>query len=149
MANLGKWNAPTLTTVLSTGLNTLGIGAMSAASSTIANHTNLDKYVDIEVVLPAPVTTFLAGAFVALYILESVDTTNFPAQSAADMRQATSQLLVAIPVPNSTAAQRIVVRNVLLPVGDFQIMLDNQTGVALNAAGNTVKFYTYDDNLNG
>jgi hypothetical protein len=148
MANLGKWSTPTLTTVLSTGLNSLGIGAMSAASATIANHTNLDKYVDIEVNLASLSPT--AGARVDIYILESVDTTNFPAQSAADLRLTTSQLLVSIPIgTTATTAQRVVARNVELPVGDFQIMLDNQTGVALNAANNTVKFYTYDDNLNG
>jgi len=148
MANLGKWNAPSSSAVLGTGLNSLANATMSAASSTITNHTNLDKYVDIEIVLAS--LSPAAGAFVAIYILESVDTTNFPAQSDADLRLTTSQLLIAIPIgTTATTAQRVVARNVLLPAGDFQIKLDNQTGVALNASGNAVNFYTYDDNLNG
>src|SRR5882672_1198659 len=148
MTNLGKWNAPSLTTVLSTELNALTNNTMSAASATIANHTALDKYADIEVNLASLSPT--AGAFVALYILDSVDTTNFPAQSDADLRLTTSQLLVAIPVGiATTTAQLVVARNVLLPVGDFQVKLDNQTNVSLGATLNTVKFYTYDDNLNG
>ena len=149
MANIGKWNAPgTLTTVLSTGLNSLANNTMSAGSSTYANQTNLDLYADIEVVLASLSPT--AGAFVSIYVLEAVDGTNFPAQSDADLRLTTSQLLVSIPVGTTAAtAQRVTARNILLPPAAIQFKLDNQTGVALNAAGNTVKVLPYDYNLNG
>lgn len=149
MANIGKWNAPSGTvTVLSTGLNSLGNNTMSAASSNIANQTNLDMYVDIEVLLASLSPS--AGAYVALYILESIDGTNFPAQSDADLRLTTTQLLCSIPIGTTGAtAQRVAVRNVVIPPGLFQIKLDNQTGVSLNASGNTVKFNAYDINLNG
>lgn len=149
MTNIGKWNAPSSTvTVLSTGLNSLAINTMSAASSTINNQTNLDIYVDIEVALASLSPT--TGAYVALYILESIDGTNFPAQSAADLRLTTTQLLCAVPIgTTASTAQRVAVRNVVIPPGAFQIILDNQTGVALNASGNTVKFNAYDMNLNG
>jgi hypothetical protein len=149
MASIGKWNAPSATvSVLTTGLNSLANNTMSAASSSIANQTNLDMYVDIEVVLASLSPT--AGAYVGLYILESVDGTNFPAQSDADLRLTTSQLLVAIPIgTTATTAQRVAARNVLIPPGLFQIKLDNQAGVSLAASGNTVKFNAYDVNLNG
>jgi hypothetical protein len=148
MANIGKWNAPTVTTVLSTGLNSLANNTMSAASSTISNASNLDIYVDVEVLLASLSPT--AGAFVALYILEAVDGTNFPAQSDADLRLTSTQLLCTIPIGTTAAtAQRAAVRNIVIPPGSFQIKLDNQAGVALNASGNTVKFNTYDVNLNG
>jgi hypothetical protein len=149
MANIGKWNAPSATTtVLSTGLNTLGNNTMSAASSSIANQTNLDIYVDIEVNLASLSPT--SGAFVALYLLEAVDGTNFPAQSDADLRLTTTQLLCTVPIGVAAAtAQRVAVRNVVIPPGIFQIKLDNQAGVSLNASGNTVKFNAYDLNLNG
>jgi len=44
MANTGKWSLSGvgLTTVLSTGLNSLGNATMSAASSTYDNSVNLD-----------------------------------------------------------------------------------------------------------
>ena len=148
MANIGKWNAPTVTTVLSTGLNSLANNTMSAASSTITNASNLDIYVDVEVLLALLSPT--AGAFVALYIWEAVDGTNFPAQSDADLRLTSTQLLCTIPIGTTAAtAQRVVARNIVIPPGSFQIKLDNQAGVALNASGNTVKFNTYDVNLNG
>ena len=148
MTNIGKWNAPSVTTVLSTGLNSLGNNTMSAASSTISNASNLDMYVDVEVNLASLSPT--TGAYVSLYILESVDAINFPAQSDVDLRLTSSQLLCVIPIGTTAAtAQRVVARNIIIPPGSFQIKLDNQAGVALNASGNTVKFNTYDINLNG
>src|SRR5215469_3624576 len=150
MASIGKWSLSGvgLTTVLSTGLNSLGNNTMSSASSTYDNSINLDLYVDIEVVLASLSPT--TGANVAIYIWESVDGTNFPAQSDADLRLTTTQLLVTIPVGTTAAtAQRVVARNVLLPPAKVQFKLDNQTGVSLNASGNTVKILPYDVNLNG
>lgn len=148
MANIGKWNAPAATlTVLSTGLNSLANGAI-ATSATINNQTNLDIYADIEVFLASLSPT--SGAYVSLYILAAVDGTNFPAQSAADLRLTTTQLLCSIPIgTTASTAQRVVIRNVVLPPQPFQIVLDNQTGTSLNASGSTVKFDTYDINLNG
>ena len=148
MTNIGKWNAPSVTTVLSTGLNSLSNNTMSAASSTISNASSLDMYVDVEVNLASLSPT--TGAYVSLYILESVDAINFPAQSDVDLRLTSSQLLCVIPIGTTAAtAQRVVARNIIIPPGSFQIKLDNQAGVALNASGNTVKFNTYDINLNG
>lgn len=149
MANIGKWNTPTAAvTVLSTELNTLGIATMSAASTAIANQTNLDIYVDIEVNLASLSPT--ASAHVDLYIAEAVDGTNYPAPSSADMRLSLTQLLCTLPIGTTAAtAQRVVIRQVIIPPQTFKIILDNQTGVALNASGNTVKFLTYDVNLNG
>jgi hypothetical protein len=121
---------------------------MSAASATINNQTNLDIYCDIEVALASLSPT--SGAYVAIYILESVDGTNFPAQSDADLRLTGSQLLSVIPIgTTASTAQRVVARNVVIPPNAFQLKLDNQTGVALNASGNTVKIDTYNFNLNG
>jgi hypothetical protein len=149
MANIGKWNAPrAVATVMSTELNSLGSATMQKSTTPYDNTTNLDIYVDIEVNLAS--LSPAAGAFVALYVGESVDGTNFPAQSGVDMRLTTTQLLVSIPIGVTAAtAQRVVVRNVVIPPAKFDVYLDNQAGVALNASGNTVKFLAYDVNLNG
>jgi hypothetical protein len=133
---------------LSTELNSLGNTNQSAASAAYANQTNLDLYVDIEVALASLSPT--AGAYVALYILEAVDGSNYPAQSAADLRLTISQLLASIPVGiTASTAQRVVYRQAIIPPGSFKIILDNQCGANLNASGNTVKFLPYDINLNG
>jgi len=121
---------------------------MSAAGSTYDNTTNLDMYVDVEVNLASlsPGT----NPFVAIYIWESVDGTNFPAQSAADLRLTSTQLFCTLPIgTTATTAQRVVARNILLPPTKMQFLLDNQTGTALANSGNTVKILPYDVNLNG
>lgn len=149
MVSIGKWNAPSATvSVLTTELNSLSNNAMMAASAAIANQTNLDMYVDIEVVLASLSPS--AGAYVALYIALAVDGTNYPAPSAADMRLSSTQLLCVIPTGvAASTAQRLAARNVVIPPGTFKIYLDNQTGVALGASGNTVKINPYNVNLNG
>jgi hypothetical protein len=87
---------------------------------------------------------------VDLYIEESVDGTNFPTQSPADLRLTATQLLVSIPIGTTAAtAQRVVARQVVIPPAKFFVVFDNQAGGALNASGNTVKFLPYNVNLNG
>ena len=152
MANIGKWSLSGvgLTTILSgVTLNGLGNNTMSAASANYANQTNLDLYVDIEVFLDT--LSPAANGYVSIYVLEAVDGTNFPAQSAADLRLTGTQLLVSIPVGTTAATtQRVVARNLLLPPGLLQFKIDNQTGVAFAAtANNTVKILPYNYNLNG
>lgn len=151
MVNIGKWNTPgTLVTALSSVLTNLSSGSIATSSTAIANASNLDIYADIEVVLSST-GTFASGAYVSIYALESVDGTNFPAQSAADLRLTSNQLLVVIPIGvTASSTQRVVARQVVLPPANFQVVLDNQTGAPLNSGGgNTVKFLPYDLNLNG
>lgn len=146
MANIAKWNAPSsVVTVLSTELNSLGSNTLSAASSAIANQTNLDIYSDWELVLAS--LSPAAGAFISVYILEAIDGTNYP--EATNLRLKSSQLLFTIGLDTTAAtAQRIAVRNVVIPPGTFKIVIDNQSGVSLNASGNTLKMQAYDANLN-
>ena len=148
MANRGIWSlfGSNPTTVLNTGA-TLATATMSVASSTYNNQTNLDLYCDIEVNIAALSPT--AGAYVSIYILVAVDGTNFPAQSDADLRLTTTQLLCVIPIgTTASTAQRVAARNILLPPQPVQFKLDNQTGATL-PSGWTVKIDAYSYNLNG
>jgi len=149
VANIGKWNAPTaVATVLTTELNTLGNNTMTAASAAIANQTNLDIYADFVVHLAA--LSPAAGAFVSVYILEALDNSTYPAPSDADLRLMTSSLLFTMQCgTTATTAYDLVVRNVLLPPHSFKLKLDNQTGVSLNASGNTLSISQYNVNENG
>jgi hypothetical protein len=149
MASIGKWNAPSaVATILTTELNALANNTMTAASTAVANQTNLDLLVDVEVVLAS--LSPAAGAYVAIYVLEAVDGSNYPTPSDADLRLMSTSLLVVIPLGVAAAtAQRVVARNVVIPPGTFKVKLDNQAGVALGATLNTVKFLPYDYNLNG
>jgi hypothetical protein len=149
MSNIAKWNVPSaVVTALSTELDALANNTMSAASGVIANQTNLDVYVDIELVLAAlsPVT----GAYVAVYLAEAIDGTNYPTPSAADQRQQTDALLCTFVLSLTAAtAQRLVKRQVMIPPGTFKLYVDNQSGVAFGATLNTLKLLPYNVNLNG
>ena len=151
MTNIGKWNSPrAVQSVMGTELNSLASGSMATSAAAYDNTSNLDIYVDIEVLLAAfsPVTT--TPPYVTLFVQESVDGTNFPAQSAADMRLTSSQLLVTIPIGEAAStAQRVVARQVQIPPAKFNVLLDNQTGTTFAASGNTVRFLPYNLNLNG
>ena len=149
MANIGQWgDLSSPVSLLTTELNALADNAASAASSAIANQTNLDTYADIELVLAA--LSPAAPNYITLYILEAIDGTNYPSATAAVLRNQPSQILCTFPLDTTAGtAQRIVVRNVLLPPGSFKVVLDNHAGVALGATLNTVKMITYNTNLNG
>lgn len=149
MSNIGKWNAPSsVVTVHSTSLNSLADDTMSAASSAIANQTNLDMYVDIELVLAS--LSPVAGAHILIFIAEAIDGTNYPADAAATMRLQTQQILTIFSLGITAAtAQRTVSRNIIIPPGTFKLYVDNQAGVALGATLNTLKILPYNTNLNG
>src|SRR5215831_12317095 len=137
MANIGKWSLSTvgITTVLSdTQLSALASATMSAAGSTYDNSTNLDLYVDLEVNLPSMASTPGGGAYVTIYVYVSEDGSNFPAQSAADLRLTTTQLLCSIPVGTGSSTQRVVARMIPIPPKKIQFLLDNQTGAALGTS---------------
>jgi hypothetical protein len=149
MANRGIWSlsGAGVTTVLNPG-TTLATATVSAASSTYTNQTNLDLYCDIEFYSGSTFSPS-AGAYVAVYVLCAIDGTNFPAQSDADLRLTSTQLLCVIPVgTTASTAQRVMARNILLPPQPIQFKLDNQTGATLPSSW-TLKIEAYSYNLNG
>jgi hypothetical protein len=152
MANRGIWSlfGSNPTTLLSGAtLNALASGSMSAASSTYNNQTNLDLYCDIELFLDT--LSPGAGSYIDIYILAAIDGTNFPAQSAADLRLTSTQKFCTIPIgTTASTTQRVAVRNLLLPPQPIQFKLDNQCTVALASTNNnTLKIDAYSYNLNG
>lgn len=149
MGNIAKWNPPSpVVTVFSADLNSLANNTVAGPSAVIANQTNLDMYVDIELVLAALSPT--TGAYVAIYLAEAIDGANYPVPSSADLRQQTDALLCTF-VLSATAstAQRLVKRQIVIPPGACKLYLDNQSGGAFGATGNTLKILPYNVNLNG
>lgn len=149
MGNVAKWNPPSaVVPVFATELNALANNTMSAASVAIANQTTLDIYVDIELNLAALSPT--TGGYVALYLAEAIDGSNYPTPSDVDMRQQTDALLCSFVLSTTaTTAQRLVKRQIVLPPGACKLYLDNQSGGAFGATGNTLKILPYNVNLNG
>ena len=151
MATTGKWKGGTYapgspSTLLDTQIASLASGSMSTASNAVDNDTNHDLYADLELNLASFDPT--APGRCDVYILCSIDGTNYPPATAAALRNQGSQLLCSFPLDDASALQRVVVRNVLLPNCKFKVCLDNQSNAALPSSA-TLKMITSNIDLNG
>jgi hypothetical protein len=160
MTNLGTWSSQTLTTILSTELNSMADQAYVESSSAYDNTTNLDIYADIQVWIIGRTggggwgENFTGAGWtgrcsVMLTCLESVDGTNFATSVAtnADAVRSSRLLLAYVPLYGGGATPQTVratVRNVLIPPTKFKVGLFNNMGtVSLAASGSKVQMRTY------
>jgi hypothetical protein len=127
-----------IATALSTEMNTLAATTGKAINATgIDNSTALDLFADFELVCTYGVAP-AAGAIVELYLLPSVDGTNYPDASTAIVPQA-SLYVGGFALRAVTTAQRMVLRAIPLPSGLFKVLVQNTAGQAMAATGNTLK----------
>lgn len=140
-----KWNTPDdAENVLTTELNSLGIGANKITTTAVSNDqaAELDLYGDFTCFLNTQGTARSAGARVDLYILPRSDGTNFP--YGGDSLDPSPNHWVASFVFDATVTARYdVVRGVLLPPCDFHVLVMNETGQILAATGNTLTLRRY------
>jgi hypothetical protein len=130
-------------TMLTTELNSLANAATSNASSAFANSGSGNRYLQALFEL---VCTFAsaptAGKPVDLYILPTVDGTNYADGGGSTVPSAASYA-GSFAVRNSASAQRLVLEGIVLPPGDFKLLLINNSGQAMAASGNTLKMVAY------
>ena len=134
-------------TVLSTGLDSLANLTWSGLSAEQDNTTNGYLFADIIVDL-ASLTPTGADAAIEVYLVPSVDGTNYPnfTESGTSEEQENNAYFVgSVSLSLDTEAQHQVIRQVELPAGKFKIGIRNQANVGLGASGNTVKlrYWTY------
>jgi hypothetical protein len=121
----------------------------------IANGTNLDMFMDISFALAISSSTIAAGANVAFWIeyLNQDGTTYGDGQLTSGTQAAKTPTFG----PSATfpcvaaAAQTSIVGTVTLQVlrpGPFRIAMQNNIGFTLTSGTQTVKFETYNINLN-
>lgn len=123
---------------LTTELNSLASGSVSALSAEVDNSTNKYRFSDLHLVLAS--AAFAGSPAIDVYLVPTVDGTNYP-----DFDTAASPSIVnnnyyvgSITIKPTTAAKRGVLRGVLLPPGKYKWALRNSTTVALAASGNTL-----------
>lgn len=130
-------------TVLTTELNTLANGALSAVSAAQDNATAglRDLYAQVEIYIAAQGTNRTAGAYLALYLIPELDGTNY---GATPDECAENYFAGAVALDDGALAARyLIIDQVRLPVGDYKVALRNGTGQALAGSGNTVKLRAY------
>ena len=128
------------TTILSTELNTLGDGA-NKLSASFNNSADLFVFEDVEILVKS-VTTPAADAHVKLYILLSVDGTNF-ADGTDSVDPADSNEVYTVLVAATAADQYHTFRGVILPPGFYKYLVMNEIGVSMAATLNTLKRRPY------
>ena len=97
---------------------------------------------DFELALGSAAFTGTDSA-VAMYILPSIDGTNFPdwtGDGITDEQENEQYYAGSFVTSGANAAQVLMLRNVQLPPGKFKIGVRNLSGVALAASGNALSY---------
>jgi hypothetical protein len=121
----------------------------------IANGTNLDQFMDVSVRCAIASSTIVAGANLALWLYALLDdgATYGDGQLTAGTQAAITPTFApcgAMPLVAAASQTALVgfVQGIILPPGSFRLALQNNSGFALTSGTQTVKYRTYNQNLN-
>jgi len=131
--------------VLTTELNSLADGSVTALSSEVDNTTNKSMYADLQLDL-ASLTISSTTAYVDVFIVPTVDGTNYPDWTSGAVANYHQQYYAgSIAVKNvSAAAARANASYIQIPPGKFKWAVRNGTGASLAGSGNTLAARYYD-----
>ena len=146
MANEIRWSDyPSATTYLSTELNALADGANKLGAA-IDNSTLGHMYIDLELYVATQGSARDTGACVELYILPSVDGTNY-CYGADAVDPPASALRGLFPLDAATTARYVTLAHILLPAGKLKVLVINETGQAFAGTLNTLKYALYNEEI--
>ncbi len=126
-----------LTSCMTTELNALANGS-AIIGAAIDNTTNLDLWADFQLNVDF-VSAPTAGTSVDLYLIPSLDGTNYADSSAV----LAPYYVGSFPMCAVTSAQIAMVRRVPLGPGKFKPYVYNGSGQAFPATGSTVQYRSY------
>lgn len=144
-----------------TAINSADMASMATANTVvsgvadIANGTNLDMFMDISASLLIASSTIVAGANLAfwLYTLNQDGTTYGDAQftnGTPAAKTPTFAPCAVIPLVAAASQTALIGSSVqiMIPPGSFRLAIQNNSGFSLTAGTQTVKYRTYNLNLN-
>lgn len=162
MANRTAWiagNGVGLT--WTTAINSADMVSMANGSTVlssvadIANGTALDQFMDLSVRCAIASSTIVAGANLALWIYDLLDdgTTYGDGQFTAGTQAARTPTFPPcgiIPLVAAAAQTTLVgyVNAIVIPPGSFRLAIQNNSGFAFTSGTQTVRYRTYNQNLN-
>lgn len=143
MAELRFTAYDSIVNYLGTELNALADNGnkLGAAINFAAVGADRKIYMDIEVNLAS--ATLTGSPAIYLWLLARTDGTNY--EDGGDSVNPARPPDAIIPIVASTSAHRGFVRHILTTPDYGKILLENQTGAALGATGNTLKYYLYSE----
>lgn len=158
MASITKWvidTAYTAATFTAGDLNSLASGGAALSSAAITNTTNLDQMMDVSFVVTVGGTT-LASSYVTVYVLPlNQDGSTYgdgyasSTSTQPSFNYAAGSAGVKIGVTSGSTVTGTV-QFISIPPGNFKIAFANNLQVALGStAALTLKYVTYNNNLNG
>lgn len=132
--------------IMTTELNSL-TSTGSALSSAVDNDTDLDLYMDIEGLFTFG-TGPTAGSVLEVYLVSSLDATNFEDGSTTGPIVPANGYVGCFVLRSVTTAQRMIIRGVAVPPTDFKLMVvARTTGQTAAASGNTVRALFYKEQV--
>lgn len=144
-----------------TAINSADMASMTngqtvlSSASVIANQTNQDIFADISTLLTIASNTIAAGANFALWLYAlNQDGTHygdnqFTAGTAASLTPCFAPCaIIPIPAVATTTTMYGFAQGIIIPPGSFLFAIQNNSGFALTAGTQTVKYRTYNLNLN-
>jgi|SRR5215469_4033743 len=162
MANRSAWIAGNgvgltwSTAINSADMTSLANGSTVVSSvADIANGTNLDQFMDLSAECLIASSTIAAGAVLSFWIYALLDN----GSTYGDGNFVNGTQKAATPAFPPTAVMPLVAAaaqtnlygfagGILLPPGSFRIAIQNNSGFAFTAGAQTVKYRTYNINLN-
>ena len=125
--------------VLTTELNSLADGNVCALSAEIDNTSNKYILADLQLDL-ASLTISSTSAFVSVFVVPTVDGTNYPDWASGAFANYHGQYFAAsAAVRNvSSTTARANARGILVPPGKFKVALYSKVGVTLASSNNTL-----------
>ena len=140
MSQTIKWNPGSITSLLTTELNSLSSGSLSALGAEFDNTSGLYLFADfqLDVTFGSAPT---ANTPLVLYLVPKTDGTNynFGGSSAAwDGFVRGGWQMMAI-----TTQQLLTIQGIAIPPLKFKIQIKNQTNQPLPSSGSTVKMVPY------
>jgi hypothetical protein len=131
-----------------------GSSVLSSVSD-ILNGTNLDQFMDISAVLAISSSTIAAGACLTfwLYALQEDGSTYGDGQLTGGAQAAKTPAFAPIgTMPLVAAASQTAlvgfIQGIVIPPGSFRVAMQNNSGFTLTSGTQTVKYRTYNQNLN-
>jgi hypothetical protein len=150
MATTEKYVLGTTASLMTTELNSLASSSgftAGAIAGTVYNNTagggGGDGYTraNLELNLAAPAGALTAGTAVWVWFLGTVDGTNYEDGGASVIPARNPDVI--IPVRPVSGAQRIEMKNLQAPAGNFFALVSHNTGQTWASSGNTLKWQPY------
>lgn len=129
---------------LTTELNSLADGSVTALGSQIDNTSSLYEFMDVQLDL-ASLTISSTSAYVTVFVVPSVDGTNYPDFTSGTYANYHGGYAVCnIPVKNvSATTARAMAVMIPIPPAKFKLAIRSGLGVSMAASGNTLGYRLY------